>query len=266
MNKPIYELKLRDGLKYQTYLSSLGLSSSAIKFKRSSVSSLCGFIEIFYNDEYPLFRSIFNKNIPNPPSVKKKEVVVLSKEEVEKISSVLESKKEWQKLALFKTLYSTGCRRAEVIQLKTEIINYPKSKNKDGEEQNFYVSHFVRGKGRSTEGKPIKLLIGDDAMESIKKWLKERDDDCEYIFTRKTKDGHAQINVNTINNWVDEFGEIIGRKIHPHSIRKSRSTHIVVDDGLDIKVASKLLNHADSSTTDKFYVIRDDEDEYGDIF
>lgn len=66
-NLPLYELKPRHALMYQNFLLSRGLSSNAVKVKRSVVSSLCGYVEVYRGDEYPLFRNIYNKQIPNPP-------------------------------------------------------------------------------------------------------------------------------------------------------------------------------------------------------
>jgi site-specific recombinase XerC len=47
-NVPIYELKPKHALQYQNYLMKRGLSSSAVKLKRSAVSSLCGYMEVYY--------------------------------------------------------------------------------------------------------------------------------------------------------------------------------------------------------------------------
>ena len=60
-NKSIPELRPRDARKYQDWLIAKGLSPSAIKFKRSAVSSLCGFIEVYYDKEYDNFRNIYTK-------------------------------------------------------------------------------------------------------------------------------------------------------------------------------------------------------------
>lgn len=271
-NVPFANLKSRDALKFQNYLIDLGLSTSAIKFKRSVVSSLYNHIEIYWNDEYPQVRNIFNKAIPQVGNVRKKEKVPLNAKELAKIEAKLRYDEKWEMLAMFLVLYDTAGRRAEVIQLKSEIAEYDYFTNKKGEVQNFYLSHKVRGKGKGLEGKSIKLMIGEKAMKAIRHWLKYRKEtygvDSEYIFTSwdYEKSELKQINVTTVNSWVDRFGEIIGRKINPHLIRATRATDIVVTEGKDIKFASHLLNHNDSSTTDKFYVIRDEDEDMGDLF
>ena len=44
-NRPLYLIKKRDFIKYFGFLQDNGLSSSALKFKRSAVSTLCKYVE-----------------------------------------------------------------------------------------------------------------------------------------------------------------------------------------------------------------------------
>ena len=48
-------------MRYQNKLVDIGLSDSAIKFKRSVVSAFYLHIEAFWSDEYPDVRNIFTK-------------------------------------------------------------------------------------------------------------------------------------------------------------------------------------------------------------
>lgn len=265
-NKDITDLKARDALQYQNWLISQGLSPNAIKFKRSAVSSLCGFIELFYSDEHPTFRNIFTKAIPNIPKQNVKEKVPLTTDEIEKLVEELTKHQEWQKLAYLLFSYSTGCRREEARQLLKEVITYSKHKDKNGNEKNFYVTHPIRCKGRGKLGKVRSFAFDDRAMEAIKKWIEARDDDdCPYVFVSKTKNGYKQISANTFNLWCDEFSEIIGKKVHPHLIRSSRATNAVVAEGKDIKAVQALLGH-ESSTTTEIYVVRDTSNDIDELF
>ncbi|MGG1338992.1 tyrosine-type recombinase/integrase [Bacillus toyonensis] len=267
-NKPIYELKPRDALLYQNYLINQGLSSSAIKFKRSAVSSLCGYIEIYYSDDFPMFRNIYNKNIPNPPSAKRHEKVPLTKEQFETLVSKLEEKGDWQKVAYLLYTYSTGCRREESRQLLKEAATYDRYKDKEGKDKPFYMTHSIRAKGRGREGKVRKFTFDERAMEAMKKWLELRgDDDCEYMFVAKGKGGeYQQISANMFNHWCTNiFSKMLGVRVHPHLLRSSRATHAVVEEGKDIKAVQKLLGHASTETTE-IYVVRDDSEDLDDLF
>lgn len=270
-NKPIPELRPRDARKYQDWLIKQGLSSSAIKFKRSAVSSLCGFIELYYDREYPMFRNIYSKAIKNVPKARKKEKIPLTGEEVEKIISTLEKRGEWQKLAYVCFTYSTGCRREESRQLLAEVGNYEKYTNKNGEEKDYYVTHTIRCKGAGKVGKERKFKFDQRAKDAIKKWLEYRAtlvdvDDCPYVFVTKRNGKYKQVSANTFNLWCQEFSEIIGGKaVHPHLFRSSRATIAVVEEGHDIESVKKLLGHNSVETT-QIYVVRDDTEDDDDLF
>ncbi|MFO1442796.1 phage integrase N-terminal SAM-like domain-containing protein [Bacillus sp. Bva_UNVM-123] len=160
-NKSIIELKPRDALRYQNFLMSRNLSSSAVKFKRSTVSSLCGYIELYYAEEHPLFRNIYNKKIPNPPKALRNEKQPLSKEELDLLIDTLKEKEEWQMVAYILFSYWSGCRRSEAVQLKREVVTYEKVKdNKTGEYKDYYMTHPIRCKGKGREGNIRKLVLG----------------------------------------------------------------------------------------------------------
>jgi len=264
--KKIPDLKPRDALKYQNWLISLGLSASAIKFKRSAVSSLCNFIEVYYNDEYPLFRNIFTKAIPNVAKVSKKEKVPLTTKEIDKLIKELKKREEWQKLAYLLYSYSTGCRREESRQLLKEVGTYTYHVDQKGNVKKYYKTHDIRAKGKGKEGKVRSFTFDDKTMEAITKWLEVRgEDDCPYLFVSKSKDGYRQISANAFNLWCEDFSEILGKKVHPHLLRSSRATNAVIEEGLDIKKVQKLLGHESSQTTE-IYVVRDDSDDLDDLY
>ena len=265
-NKDIPKMKVRDGLNYQNYLIDLELSDSAIKFKRSVVSSMFTFIEAFWDDEYPNCRNIFTKAVPTVGNQKKKEKNPLTKKELEKLIKELVKLQEWQKLAYLMFSYSTGCRREEARQLRKEVISYEKFKNAKGEEKNYYVSHEIRCKGAGRTGKIRKLTFGDDTMEALKRWVKERgEDDCEHMFVTKRDGKYKQVSAETFNDWCKLFGDIVGKPVHPHLLRSSRATILAVEDGKDIKGIQKLLGHSSSSTTE-IYIVNDSEESFDDLF
>ena len=262
-NKPLYDLKPRDALRYQNFLINRNLSSSAVKFKRSAVSSLCGYIELYYIDEYPLFRNIYNKKIPNPAKSFLHEKQPLSQDEYKLLISELKKKGKLQQVAYIEFTYSSGCRRAEVRQLLKEIINYETIKDK-----NYYLTHAVRCKGKGREGSVRKLQYDTTALQAIKAWLEFRgNDDCPYVFATKGDNGKfQQVNETTFNKWCTQmFSKIVGRRVHPHQFREQRATDLVVGEGKDIKTAQALLGHKDSSTTE-IYVIRDSSDDLDGAF
>lgn len=269
-NKRIVEMKPRDGLRFQNYMLDLGLSTSIIKLRRSTVSSFYGYVEVFWGDEYPDVRNIYSRAVPTVGNVQKKEKEPLTIDEIAKITKALEEEEEWQKLAYFWFSIGSGARREEVRQIEKEVAGYEKH-IVDGEEKNYVFSNKVRAKGKGREGKVRRHYITDEAMVYIKKWVKYREenypyDDSEYLFItiNETRETVGQISAGMFNVWCNDFSEYVDdKKIHPHLLRSTRAT-LLSDEGVDIRAIQKLLGHADASTT-QIYIISED-DEIDDIF
>lgn len=262
-NKQIHQIKKKDYLRFQNSLVRRGMSSGGIKLKRSCISSFCKYIINFYEEEedYLTFRN-FVDGVPNPTLNKVYEKVPISEEESQLIIKQLTEDENWRLLALFYFMYISGCRRAEVIQIKCIILDYPPVEGKS-----YYLTHNVRCKGKGVEGENRALLFDDRAKEFINKWMEVRgEDDNPYIFVTKYNKEIIQIKTSTVNDWFSNtISDIVGRRVNPHITRASRSTDILAS-GLNIKMAQKLLGHKDSSTTEKFYDLRKDQDDMGDIF
>lgn len=277
-DKDCVEIKKKEFLRYMNWLANRGLTDSAIKFKKSSVSAFNKFIESFYEDEYPLFRNYVTSDQKVPITGKLHEKIPLTPEEIKYLCDELEKLGEYQKIAYVLFSYSTGCRRAEARQLLKEVIDYEptiktiKILDEDGNEveaeSRSYKTHDIRCKGRSKVGKIRKLMFGEDVMIALKKWLEVRgEDDCPYVFVIKTKDGHAtQVGESCFNDWcAGLFTKIMGKRINPHLFRASRATNLVVYDHRNIETAQKLLGHESSETT-KIYVVKSDENDADEAF
>ncbi len=229
-DKDFDKIKSKDFLLYQNYLTRRGLSSSAVRLKRAAVSSLNSYIETYYEELN--FRSYITKKISAPTSAFVNEKNPPTLEEYSLMCKELEKLEMWQHLAYLKFTFSTGCRRAESIQLLKEVINAEKQE------------------------KEIKVKD-----ENGNEWMEIRgNDDCPYVFVSKHNHVVKQLNPATLNLWgTTIFTKLLGRRFHPHILRESRATSLVVEQGRDIKVVQKLLGH-ESSQTSELYVIRDDED------
>lgn len=276
-DKNFWEIRSRDYLKFQNFLVRRGLSSSAIKMKRSAISSLNNYVTVYYQDEYKDFRNYINKSISNPPSAFVHDKLPPSLDEFKMMCDELEKKELWQQLAYLQFSFSSGARRNEVKQLLKEVVGYEpkismvKVRDENGntieKESRSYITHPIRCKGKGEKGKVRNLQFDFDALCAIKKWLEIRgDDDCPYVFVSKRDGKYQQISESTFNLWADKYFEpILGRRFHPHALREARATSLVIEQGRDIRIAQKLLGHNDSSTTN-IYVIRKDEDDSDEAF
>ena len=278
-DKKCIDIKKKEFVKYLNWLTKRGLSDSAIKFKKSVVSAFCNYICTYYEDEYPTFHSFVTTDMKVIQTGYVHEKEPLTSEEYEQLCKKLEELEEWQKLAWLKFSYSTGCRRAEARQLLKEIVDYsPIVKtititDSDGnhtEAQSVsYKTHKIRCKGRSQVGKVRQLQFGEDAMQALKKWLEVRgEDDCPYMFVAKDRQGnYHQVSETAFNDWCSGLlTKLVGRRVHPHLLRESRATNIVVEEGKSVETAQRLLGHESSETTIKHYVIREDTDDADEAF
>lgn len=269
-------IKKKEFQKYLNWLTNRGMSDSAIKFKKSAVSTFCNYVMMMYEEEYPTFRN-FTVGLKVVQTGYVHEKVPLTPDEYVALCEELECREEWQKLAYLVFSYSTGCRRAEARQLLKEVVDYPAKEkeikiiDENGKETTAvskqYHTHNIRCKGHSVVGKVRKLKFGDDAMHWLKKWLEVRgDDDCPYMFVVKQKDGETrQVGEGVFNDWCSGlFTQIVGRRVHPHLFRESRATNLVVYEHKSAEVAQKLLGHNDVSTTKNHYIIKSDEDDESD--
>ena len=276
-DKNFTDIKKKEFQKYLNWLTNRGLSDSAIKFKKSCVSAFCNYVMMMYEDEMPTFRN-FTIGLKVVKTGYVHEKVPLTPDEYVALCEELERREEWQKLAYVVFSYSTGCRRAEARQLLKEVVDYPAKEKKikiideDGKEveaiSRQYQTHTIRCKGASIQGKQRKLKFGEDAMHWLKKWVEVRgDDDCPYMFVVKKKVGSEtrQVGEGIFNDWCSGlFTQIVGRRVHPHLMRESRATNLVVYEHKSAEVAQKLLGHNDVSTTKNHYIIKSDENDESD--
>lgn len=277
-NKPQTEIRGLDFKRFQNWLIGLGHSSSDIANKRSAISSLNNYIMVYYEREYPTFRNFINSSIKMPEKSFVHDKEPPTKAEMEHLISSLEEsdvKDKWQKIAYLKFTWETGCRRGETLQIMKDIVNAElvvkkrMVKLEDGteveKEVKYYLTPKIRCKGKGKTGKIRRLKFSNYSMDAFKKWLEERgDDDCPYMFVSKYGGKVDQITPSTLNYWcVETFSPILGRRFHPHALRESRATYIVVEEGQNIEAAQALLGHESSETT-RIYVIKDDDEEDSD--
>ena len=266
-NKPHIEIKPLDYKRFQNWIMARGCSSSDSNGKRAAISSLNSFIETYFLDDYPLFRSFITRNIKRPPTVFVNEKKPLTKAEFNNLVEILKKRGEWQKAAYVLFTFDTACRRAESRNLLKNVVDAkPIVKEKDGRVIKIYQTHPIRCKGRGEAGKVRRLMFGETTMEALKWWLSVRgQDDCPYMFITK-RGGVKRASRTVFNHWAaNDFTEIVGRRFYPHLLRISKATVLSQEDGLDSKKIQKHLGHDNLATTEG-YIVRDDSDDLDELF
>ncbi len=164
---------------------------------------------------------------------------VLSRDEIEQLLAQPDTNKASGKrdLAMLESLYATGLRVSELINLKISNVNL---------EAGYIVT---LGKGSKERAVPI----GEKAIEAIKDYFTNGRHEfakartSPYLFLNSrcrplTRQGFWKI--------VKKYGAKTGisKKIYPHSIRHSFATHLL-EAGADLRVVQIMLGHEDISTT-----------------
>jgi len=147
--------------------------------------------------------------------------------------------------AILETLFSTGLRVSEICGLNRYL---------DLERGEI----TVRGKGNKLR----VVFLSDRAKKAIKNYLDKRTDTEEALFVSLTKahstsSGQAKspkiigrIIPRAVQRLVDFYSRKagIGEKVHPHLLRHSFATDLLIG-GADLRSVQELLGHANVSTT-----------------
>jgi integrase/recombinase XerC len=131
-------------------------------------------------------------------------------------------------------LYSTGMRRAELINLKLSDIDYN--------------NELVKVLGKRNKERYIPLL--KSVQESLFKYAnyrKEIKTNQSYLFlTKKGKKIYDTLVYRIINNYFSSVSSKV--KKSPHVIRHSFATHLL-NEGADLNSVKELLGHSSLAST-----------------
>lgn len=177
------------------------------------------------------------------PRVEKKLPTYLSVDDIEYLLDTLNDsdyacKTIIRDKAIFETLYATGIRNSELVNIRISNIDFH---NK---------TILITGKG----DKQRVVLFGDKAKKQIEKYITEvrvkyagKED---YLFINK-KGNH--LTCRTIQKICVMFSTMlpVRKTINPHKIRHSFATHLL-NAGMNLRALQELLGHASLGTTEKY--------------
>ena len=272
IGKEIYEITKRDFMKYITFLTNHGLSSSAIKLKKSAVSSLCNFIELILSEEmeeYKTFRNFAEKLPSQVSSTVTYNKKVVTKTEYKKMMKVLEETEDYRGMCWLNLAFTTGARRGELRQFTRDILTTPYEVDKDGNELNFKMTGYIRGKGSGREGKKIRFMISRDSMKYIEKLIESEKGKhkSKYLFVAYYQNKTKMVSLSWGNDFCRRIlSPIVGRRINPHLFKATAITNLI-EAGHDIKAVSRHIGHHESvDLTLSRYNLQDDSEERNNLF
>lgn len=262
--KKLYKITKRDFIRYQSFLKNRGMSSSGIALKKASVSSLNNYLENVVAEDDPNYKTFrnFTRGLPAIPKTVTYEKVKVTYDDYKLMMDTLEEDENYLGMAWLATAFNVGGRRAELVQFKTELLDYPIN-----EDQSYVMSHKVFGKGKG-EGKVLEYMVNLEAIKYMRLWHEKRGYDHEYIFTTQYGGEPKQIS----ESWADYFcsdvlSDILGRRINPHLFKASCITYLLEVKKIKLELVSKYIaHHEDVSTTIKHYDLRNFEEEKNQIF
>lgn len=152
----------------------------------------------------------------------------LSRIQLEELRRACRTKRE---RAIIDTLFSTGCRVAELVNMKKSDVN------PDGE------SIQIVGKGK----KHNTVYLNSNAILSLNEYFSERQDSSEYLFVSEYRP-HNQMSTRLVESILSDLSQIIGFKVTPHVIRHTTAT-LGLQSGMKITEVQKMLGHASVNTT-----------------
>lgn len=188
---------------------------------------ICWFFHWAYTEEY----------IPRDPSksvksikYEEKERQALSQIELEYLRLACRSLRD---KAIIEFLYSTGCRVSELIAVKKNDIDWKQNT----------VHLFGKGKKHRTS------FINAKCEVALLEYLRSRTDESEYLFVSQ-RIPHNKIGKCSVEKILRTLSERSGisKRVTPHMLRHTTATQ-AANSGMPIEQVSKLLGHANISTT-----------------
>jgi site-specific recombinase XerD len=174
-----------------------------------------------------------------------KEVKFLKLEQVEKLllAPDITTPIGLRDRAILETLFSTGLRVAELVNLNREQIKIS-SLNSD-------LEIAVVGKGKKVRS----IYFSERALAWLKKYLDKRADFDESLFinykpAKKTANEPRRLTTKSIEDIVKKYVKITGLPIMatPHTIRHSFATDLLAN-GVDLRLVQEFLGHRNIATT-----------------
>jgi len=213
------------------------------KYENSSIARKIASMKCFYS--FLMSKGVVKENpFFYAPKLKiaKKDLRVLSSEEVSKVTNVLygypETLEGRETFCIFHVMYFLGLRVSEVAGLDVSSITSSPEKH----------LRFL-GKGGKERLLPI---VNEKLICSLDEWLefRYRFPDVEALFISRNI---QRISVKTIQRWIKKLGRNsgLGDALTPHVLRRTFATHLL-EKGADIFSVSDLLGHESIATTRRY--------------
>lgn len=231
---PYNTATLDDLRRFVTALAETGLQATSQARKVSSIKS-------FYN--YLLYSHVTQTDpsvLLEQPTLPKHLPEVLSIEEIERIEAAIDLSRPdgHRNLAIIETLYGSGLRVSELINLKCSNMRLNQQ----------YMS--VEGKG----SKQRLVPLSERSINCIKNWMTERNmlqikpKQEDFLFLNRRGSRLTRIMIFHIVKQLTAAAGI-EKTVSPHTFRHSFATHLL-EGGANLRAIQQMLGHESILTTE----------------
>lgn len=200
------------------------------------ISSLKSFFKYLLNEK---FIEENPTDIIDTPKMSRNLPEVLTIQEVDKLlnKAGTSDKYECRDRAIMETMYASGLRVSELINLKITDV--------------YSNEGILRIFGKGSKERIVP--IGSSALKYIDIYLEK----SRPYFRKPNSEDFVFLNFRgkclsrmAIWNIIDKYSKLAGinKKMHPHILRHSFATHLL-EGGADIRIIQEMMGHSDISTT-----------------
>lgn len=232
----LFELNENDII---SYIIELEKSNASVSTISRAISSVKSFHEYLFLKRYT--ESNLAKNIKKP-KIEKKEVDILTREEIEALLTFKELKtsKQIRDKAIFETLYGTGVKVSELIEMSIDDVNLD-------------LDYIYCESGKSSRIIPLS--------QTTKKYITKYIEKSRLEFIRNNYEEKALF-VNSSGEkftrqglWklIKKHAKVasIDKNINPTMLRHSFAIHLL-NEGANIAVVSKILGNSNLSSLQSY--------------
>ncbi len=237
-DKDIGDLTVQDFVRLKKLMIQRGVGQARIASVVFATKSFLNYCRTF------LRLSTLDPKQIRPPKRVKREVIFLTKEEIEAFVATIDNRTltDLRFRAIVESILGTGMRISEVLSLNRKDIQWDKKEAK------------IIGKGN----KERRVFFTDRALEWIRKYLEHRVDSYEAVFV--TTGNPQRLTPTDIWRFFKRHRKKAGinKKLTPHILRHTVATNLVFN-GCPIVHVKEILGHERLDTTCKYYLGIDKE-------
>jgi len=234
----IEDLKRVDHILIRSFLASLYEQN----YEKKSIARKLACLKSFF--KYLLKNNFIDDNpadYVSSPKIPKKLPNFLYEDNIKNIIEFFNQPDDFEKSrerAILETLYSTGIRVSELVNLNLKDINLEAG------------TAIVFGKGKKERIVPL----GSKCIEALKIFIEQRNQLLnklnkteKALFINKNGNRLTDRGIRYIfDKHIKKLAEI--QKVSPHTIRHTFATHML-NNGCDIRIVQEILGHSNLSTT-----------------